>query len=466
LSVVADGKGLVGHAGAILLRKAADQTGLTVALGAAVRRPGFSPGWDRGVVLVQIAVSIVLGGTALADLAVLAHQAALFGEPASDSTARRVLLDVCDDKTLRTIAKARARVRAHVWSLIKARPGGFPWLNIAGKLLTGWIVIDLDATLITAHSAKQGAAATFKQGWGFHPLGSWCANTQERLSMLLRPGNAGSNTVADHLTVLTQAIAQIPAAYRAKILIRIDGAGATHDLIEHISGLNTRRRTVRFTVGFAITDVEESAIKILPERAWQTAWRQNGSLHQGYEVAELTGLDTRAEAWLPGLRLIARRTKPSRRHLKNLTDYEKTSGWRYSVTATDIHRLGTLPGTHHIQFLDVLHRSHATVEDRVRTGKAMGLRNLPSKTWNVNVGWVLAASIATDLDAWTRLLGLYDHDNLALAEPETMRHTIYHLPAKLTRHARRRRLHLAGDWPWREAFTTCWTRLNTLPAPA
>ena len=142
-----------------------------------------------------------------------------------------------------------AAVREHVWKLLSARPGGFPWLGVAGKLLTGWVVIDLDATLITAHSDKAGAAPTFKKGFGFHPLAAWCANTHECLTMLLRPGNAGSNTVADHLKVLADAIAQIPPDRRAKILVRVDGAGATHELLEHLRSLNTNRRTVRYTVG-------------------------------------------------------------------------------------------------------------------------------------------------------------------------------------------------------------------------
>ena len=121
------------------------------------------------------------------------------------------------------IARARARARAHVWTLIGDTPGGFPWLAIAGKTLTGWLVIDMDATLVTARSDKEGAAPTWKKGYGFHPLGAWCANTRECLAMLLRPGNAGSNTFADHKDVLAAAIRQVPAGFRARVLVRVDG---------------------------------------------------------------------------------------------------------------------------------------------------------------------------------------------------------------------------------------------------
>ena len=191
LKVTGEGESLAGHAGAVLLRKLADQAGLTAALGAALARAGKFPLIDRGVALVSMAVAIALGATSMSDITVLAHHAPVLGAEPSDTTVRRTL-ELADPATLDKIARVRARVRAHVWSLIAARPGGFPWLAVAGKVLAGWLVIDLDGTLITARSDKEGAAPTFKMGYGFHPLGAWCANTAESLAMLLRPGNAGS----------------------------------------------------------------------------------------------------------------------------------------------------------------------------------------------------------------------------------------------------------------------------------
>ena len=368
-----------------------------------------------------------------------------------------------DEMVLAKIAAARARVRRQVWSRLHLRPGGFPWLTVAGKRLTGWIVIDMDATVITSASKKSGAAVTFKKTYGFHPLAAWCANTTEALAMLLRPGNAGANTVADHIRVLTDALAQIPGSSRAKILIRVDGAGATHGLLEHLEALNTARRTVRYTVGWKITPEDQTAIARLPESAWETSVNQDGTVQDGYFIAELTGLNTRA-GWPPGMRLIVRRVRPSRRHLKKLTAFEHKTGWRYQITATNIRHMWGIAGTRHAQFLDVLHRSHAGVEDRVRTNKAMGLDNLPSSAWEVNRGWMLAANLACDLDAWLRLLGLHDIDGLTDAEPQTMRFRLYHLPARLAAHARKRRMRIAATWPWATAFTTCWQRLTDLPA--
>ena len=172
LSVAADGDGLIGHAGAVLLRKLADQCGLTSALGAALTRAGKFPLIDRGVALVSMAVAIVLGATSMSDIALLDHQGLVFGPPPSDTTVRRTL-ELADDKTLRKVAKARARIRAHVWKLIAATAAGFPWLTIAGKVLTGWLVIDMDATLITAYSDKEGAAPTFKDSASIHWAPGW-----------------------------------------------------------------------------------------------------------------------------------------------------------------------------------------------------------------------------------------------------------------------------------------------------
>ena len=186
---------------------------------------------------------------------------------------------------------------------------------------------------------------------------------------------------------------------------------------------------------------------------------------------------TRAGNWPGGLRWIARRVKPSRRHKKNLTAYERKTGWKYSITCTNIPDAGIagVPGSHHPQFIDVVHRDHAIVEtDGVRTAKAMGLRNLPSKTWQVNAGWVIAANIAADLAAWTRLLGHHDDEELRDADPDTLRYRIWHIPARLARHARQRILKISPDWPWTgrvphllaAALRPASTRLTSTNSPA
>jgi Transposase DDE domain group 1 len=469
LKVTADGTGLVGHAGAVLLRKAADQAGLTAWLSGALRKKGTSPAFDRGAVLVSLAVAIALGATSMSDIALLAHLAPVLGDAPSGPTVRRALDLAGTPAMLDRIARARAKARAHVWQLIEATPAGFPWLAIAGKTLTGWLVIDMDATLVTASSDKEGAAPTWKKGYGFHPLGAWLANTRECLAMLLRPGNAGSNTFTDHKEVLAAALRQVPARLRRKVLVRVDGAGASHELVNHLLSMSSARRIVLFTCGWMITAADEDAIRQVPEDAWKPGTAQDGGAEEDKDVAEITGLMSRAGNWPDGLRWIARRVKPSRRHLRNLTDYERKTGWKYSITCTNIPGSGIagVPGSHHPQYIDTVHREHAVVETAgVRTAKAMGLRNLPSKTWQVNAGWVIAANIAADLAAWTRLLGFHDDPDLREAEPDTLRYRIWHIPARLARHARERVLKISPSWPWKDTFLTCWQRLCALPAPA
>jgi len=469
LKVTGDGAGLVGHAGAILLRKAADQAGLTGWLSAALRKAGTSPVLDRGVVLVSMAAAIALGAASMSDIAVLAHLAPVLGTAPSGPTVRRALDLAGGTAMLERIARARARARAHVWQLIQATPSGFPWLVIAGKTLAGWVVIDMDATLVTAYSDKEGAAPTWKKGYGFHPLGAWVANTRECLAMLLRPGNAGSNTFTDHRDVLAAAIRQVPVRFRRKILVRVDGAGASHELIKHLLSMSSLRRTVLFSCGWMITEADEAAIMAVPADAWKPGIGQDGMIEEDKDVAEITRLMSRAGKWPAGLRWIVRRVKPSRRQMRNLTDYEKKTGWRYSVICTNIPDSGidAVPGSHHPQYIDVVHREHAVVETGgVRTAKAMGLRGLPSKSWQVNCGWVIAANIAADLAAWTRLLGCHDDEDLREADPDTLRYRIWHIPARLAHHARQRILKISLDWPWKDAFLTCWQRLSALPAPA
>ena len=159
-------------------------------------------------------------------------------------------------------------------------------------------------------------------------MGAWLANTTECLAMLLRPGNAGSNTFADHAAVLTAAIRQIPARMRSRLLVRVDGAGASHELITHLLSLASRRRAVLFTCGWMITGADEQAIRLLPAAAWQPAIEQDGAVQDDKHVAEITRLLSRAAGWPAGLRWIVRRTKPSRRQIRNLTARERATGWR------------------------------------------------------------------------------------------------------------------------------------------
>jgi Transposase DDE domain group 1/WD domain, G-beta repeat len=205
LTVEVAGRGLVSHTGSVALRALADRTGLTAAVSSALARRGFEPVHDRGRVLADSTVMIADGGRVMSDLAVLRDQGELFGPVASDPTLWRTLHGVGDlqrDK----LAAARARTRRHVWDRIVARHGAIPASVVADRDLGKTIVIRLDATLVVAHSDKELAAGTHKGSWGHHPLTAWCDNTGENRAVKLRTGSAGSNTVTDHLEVLTAAI--------------------------------------------------------------------------------------------------------------------------------------------------------------------------------------------------------------------------------------------------------------------
>jgi hypothetical protein len=288
LQVTADGKGLIKDAGLVLLRKTADVRGLTDRLAEAFG-PGRVERIDRGVVLASAAVAIAAGARNLSAVErVLAHHGGTFGVTGSDSTLWRAL-DSVDDRRLRRLQSARRRARKTARRQIAKRPGGFPWLTIGARHLDKWIVVDLDATLVECHSAKQNAAGTYKGGFGVHPLGGWVANTRETLAILPRAGNAGSNTAADHITVLDEVLDQLPDENKhSKVLVRIDGAGASHETIERIIAANHKRRRVAFTIGWTITDVEEAAIAALPEHVWAAYLRQDGTpatiTHDGTET--------------------------------------------------------------------------------------------------------------------------------------------------------------------------------------
>jgi len=223
---------------------------------------------------VSLAVSIALAATNLSDIDLLAHQVGVFGDPPSDATAGAAWT-VSTQWAFGKVAKVRARVRRRVWDPIATRSGGFPGCWWRGNLLTGWIAIDLDATLITAQSDKQGGGE-FQE----RPRLSSARGVVREHHRIPRDAaaarHAGSNTVSDHIQVLADAIAQIPARYGRKILVRIDGAGATHDFLEHLQQMNSVFRTVRLTVGWTITGADEMAIAVPPATGWADSPHQDG----------------------------------------------------------------------------------------------------------------------------------------------------------------------------------------------
>ncbi|HEX5922865.1 MAG TPA: IS1380 family transposase [Baekduia sp.] len=434
LVVSADGDGVVSHAGSALLVGLADAVGLTAGLSAAMAptRERVSA-HDPGDVLRDLAVMLADGGDCLADLGALREQDALFPGVASDSTAYRVI-DSVDAAGLERLRAAVVGARARAWQLGAGTPGR--------------VVLDFDATLLDAYSHKQGAAGTFKHGFGHHPLLCYLDGSREALAGLLRAGNAGSNTAADHVTVGDLALAQLPAvALDGEIVARVDGAGATHEFTQWC-----RDAKIRFSVGGALTgDVLTEAL-VIDDRAWQQALGQDGSEDAGAWVAELSDrCSGKLAAWPAGTRLICRAVRlPEGFQL----GFGQTDGFRYEVLLTD------RPGD--IRELDAFHRQHARVEDRIRDAKDCGLRNLPFRSFANNEVWLLLVQLAQDLLAWSQQLLLTGE--LARSEPKTLRYRVWHTAAKIARHARRIHLRLDRHWPWAGELAAAFSRLQALPA--
>jgi hypothetical protein len=303
--VRAEGTGTVAHAGVVLPRLLADRVGLTTAFTGVLARAGFHPGRERGRTLTDTVAALAAGASCLTDVEAMTAQVELFGPGggASDTTVLRVLGEYAErlqDNGLpgRRLARAVAAVRARVWEQIAARHGALPAVQVAGARLA-WpvpgagmeegeqeggpvpVVIRLDATVIAAASAKEGAEPNFK-GFGFHPLTAWCSNTGEALAVMPRVGSAGSFTATDHIAVADAALAQVPAPWRKDVLITVDGAGASHGLIEHLHGLNTaavhggRGRRLKYSIGWPVDARTRAAIQATGEGGWSSGLTSGG----------------------------------------------------------------------------------------------------------------------------------------------------------------------------------------------
>jgi hypothetical protein len=450
IMVSSDGSGIVCQAGGLLLIEALRVTGLGQGLSEALSR------WrtpravhDPGKIVADLAVTLALGGDCLADIAVLRSSPELFGPVASDPTVSRLVTTLADagPKALRAIRKARATARERAWSLAGDRAPG------ADK---GLIPLDLDATLVVAHSEKESAAPTWKKTFGFHPMTAFIdhgtAGTGEPAALLLRRGNAGSNTAGDHIQAARLALAQIPAHLHKQVLIRTDSGGGTHAFVDWVT-----RRRLKYSIGFNLTDDICAAILALPDDIWQPAYDADRQVRDGAWVAELTAMLELTD-WPKGMRVIVRRERPHPGAQLRFTDID---GHRFTCFVT-----GTRPGGKHRQLadLELRHRRRARCEDRIRCAKDTGLRNLPLHGTAQNQLWLELVALAQELTAWTQLLALHDHPARRW-EPKRLRLRVFSTAGRLVKGGRRLRLRLSSRWRWADLITTAITRLQAHPAP-
>lgn len=442
VQVAVGSESLISSAGGSLLIRTAAVAGLDRALSSQLApwRAGRAR-HDPGKVVLDLAVAIALGGDCLADLAVVRAQPELFGPVASDPTVSRLIAALAQDGPAALVAlrAARGEARARVWA-IEAPVAG-----------TGPVILDLDATIVLAHSEKEGATPTWKRTFGFHPLLAFLdhgtGGTGEPVAGMLRTGRATANDAADHIAVLTDALTQLPEQQRSRVLVRGDSGAGVHGFVRHVHDLG-----LQYSVGIYAHQPALDALQALPRQAWRAARETDGAPRDGAQVAELTRwLRQAKDPWPPGMRVIARRERPHPGAQLRLTDAD---GWRITLFATNA-RGGRIAD------LEVTHRMRARAEDRIRCLKDTGLRNLPLHDFAANQIWLELVSLAGDLLAWTQHLALADTPARTW-EPKRMRLRLLNIAGRLVITGRRHLLRLPRGWPWNDPLLAGHHRLDAL----
>jgi hypothetical protein len=442
------GKGVAAHVGLHALGAFADWLGLGDLLSAAIPvRGGRLPVHDRGKMLVHTLLTLAGGGEACSDIEALRCQPEMFGAVASDSTLKRVIPEEITPEVRAALVEAIGQARAMVWERAGLTQGKKP------------VFLDIDATLIEVHSEnKEGAAPTYKKGYGFHPLCCFADATGDALSGMLRPGNAGSNTAADHIEVLDVAIAGLPEEIRAghqagddpqlvrrQLVARTDSAGSTHDFVAAM-----RARNVGFMTVAATSAQIQSAIFAAEATPglWKPARRQNGKRRKRSAVAELTHL-VDLSAWPAGTRLIVRREPLHPGAQRSLFP---SSEYRYWGFYTDCRGSPVS--------LDVTMRAHAHVENHIERLKDSGLCRFPFSELEANRTWMTLVLLAADLVRWFQLLCL--DGPWKTARPKTLRWGIFHAPGRLISSARQQILRIADGWPFAAAICGAYRHIEAL----
>lgn len=456
VKVSADGHGVVSHVGMAMLRELADRTGLSAQVTAALADTYRGPWvYAPGEVFADLAAAVADGADCIDAVGQRCGDGEhAFGAKASTTTMWRLIDERIDAAHLPAVQAARAAARAAAWKAGTAPAPG------------GWLHIDIDATLVIDHSDnKAGAAATWKKTFGHHPLLAFLDRPEiaggEALAGLLRTGNAGSNTASDHIIVLEQALASLPARWRPdpdhpadpdkpRVLVRCDTAGATHLFADAC-----RTAGVGFSFGYPVDARVQDAVDTLNlGGAWYPAIDTDCGIRDGAWVAEATTL-VNLGSWPTGTRLILRKERPHPGAQLRFTDAD---GMRVTAFITDTPA-GVVPGQ--VAGLELRHRQHARIEDRIRELKATGLGNLPCHSFWANAAWLEIILAATDLVTWCRLIGFNAHPGLARAEITTFRYRVLHVAARITRGARQLRLRIDATWRWASQIATAWQRIRT-----
>jgi hypothetical protein len=446
---------LVSSAGALLLGESVRVAGLRRGLSEALAR--WRPAGarhDPGKIVLDMAIAVALGGDCLADIAAVRAQPTIFGSVASDPTVSRLFATLAGDAddAVTAIRTVRARARQRVWARRR------PLAGVPGDRDGGQVIIDIDATLVTAHSDKEGAQPTYKRGYGFHPMCSSVDHgphgTGDVGVINLRPGRASAFDAAAHIRCLDDSLAQLPEHERAQVLVRTDAGGASKAFLHHVTDAG-----LQYSVGFGVTDTVRTAIATMPEHAWKAAIDGDGAPREGAQVAELTAWmptpvrenhRSAGHRWPPGMRVIARRERPHPGAQLRLTD---ANGWRITCFATNTRGWPILD-------LEVRHRQRARAEDRIRAFKDTGLTNLPLAGYDQNRIWVEIVALAADLLGWMQTLAFDESEPARRWEPKRLRFRLLSVAGRIITTGRRHRLRLPRDWPWNNIIDTAWNAIQ------
>lgn len=448
MKVEGGGTGVVAHVGLHAVGAFADRLGLGGALSGAIEWRGSGvPVHDRGKVLTQAALVLAGGGESCLDIEHLRAGPDLFGSVPSDTTVARTFADITATDRAR-VAAALAPMRAEVWARSDAVTAEGP------------VLLDIDASLVETHSEnKEHTAPTFKGGFGFHPMFCFADATGETLAAVLRPGNAAANTVADHVCVLDEAIAQLPAEISVghrvgddadlatrDVVVRADSAGCTEGFLAAC-----RERNVGFYVTARSNTQVTAAIDAAEglEQVWSAALGRNGAARDdGAAVVELTSLIENPK--LPaGTRLIVRREPLHPGAQRSLFPSHDYRYWGF-YTDQDGDPVA----------LDATMRAHAHVEQHIKRLKDSGLCRFPFTSFEANQAWLMTVALAADLLRWFQLVCL--PGPWRDARPKTLRWAILHAPGRLVHRARQRIVRIAEAWPTADVILGAYQRIDLI----
>ena len=424
-----------------------------------------------GSTMTSLALALILGGDDVSDIDLLDPlvSTGLITQVPSDSTIHRRHHELAElgDQVRTPLAAAMKTIRTRAWNKLGPR-------NPAARAtVDNPLVIDIDATEITAHSDKERASATWKKHFGFHPL---CAfidlgddHGGEVLTIKLRTGKAGANTVADHLDVLDTALAALPdhadgQPWGRRLLIRSDAGGGTQKLIEHIDSLGHG-----YLMGFRGSEAIGIIASTTGKEAKSHILRPDGRPAK-LDVGFIADITDRVRSWAPqrppkiginldnypaGMRVIMKAEHPASGAQLTITDVD---GRRVRLFVINLPRQP--------QRLDRLYSRRGRCEQRIKNLKDLGLAKLPHYGFGMNQAWIISVMLAHNLIVYTGLIdSTAGHGRRWWGwEPKTIRARIINIAAVVTRHARRLILRVDRAAPWQSLLRAVLGHQHRAPA--